>query len=181
MYGIVNQAIQGLVTDNFGVESWSRVKVKANISEEYFLNNQLYEDNITYRLAVASAEVLDIPLTDVLVSFGKYWILKTSKEKYGTLIQSGGNSFSEFIRNLPDFHSRVMLIYAEIKPPEFIVNEITENEFILHYFSTRSYLTDFMLGLIHGLAELHNISIDVHILKDRRNGFDHDEFKVKVL
>jgi hypothetical protein len=38
-------------------------------------------------------------------------VLKTTKEKYGGLMEAGGNDLKEFLINLPLFHNRVMLIY----------------------------------------------------------------------
>jgi hypothetical protein len=124
---------------------------------------------------------LEIPLADVLKTFGKYWIIKVGNEKYGPLMKSGGDNFIEFIVNLPNFHSRVMLIYSDIKPPEFIVERVADNKLMLHYFSTRQGLTDFMFGLIQGLGELYNTPINIALVADRRNGDEHDIFEIDII
>lgn len=180
MYGLVNQAIYGLIIDNFGPDIWDKVKAKAEVEQSHFLSNEKYDDSITYKLAIAASEVLELPLSDVLISFGKYWVLKTAKQSYGHLMNSGGNNFEEFIINLPNFHSRVMLLYSDITPPEFFV-EKKEGKMILHYYSTRPGLTDFMLGLIHGLAEFYSTDIKVALLENRNNGHDHDVFEVAIV
>jgi hypothetical protein len=181
MYGLVNQAIQGLVVDNFGEDNWKAIKQKANVTEDSFLSNEIYDDSITFNLAVSASEVLDIPLADVLKTFGKYWIIKVGNEKYGPLMKSGGDNFIDFIVNLPNFHSRVMLIYSDIKPPEFIVENVTDRQLKLHYYSTRQGLTDFMFGLIQGLGELYQTPIDIKLIADRRNGDEHDIFEIDIL
>jgi hypothetical protein len=181
MYGLVNQAIQGLVVDNFGEDSWKVIKQKASVTEDSFLSNEIYDDSITFNLAVSASEVLNIPLADVLKTFGKYWIIKVGNEKYGPLMKSGGDNFIDFIVNLPNFHSRVMLIYSDIKPPDFIVEKITESQLKLHYYSTRQGLTDFMFGLIQGLGELYQTPIDIKLIADRRNGDEHDIFEIDIL
>ena len=48
MYGLVNQAIQGLVVDNFGNENWNKIKQKAGVTEEAFLSNEMYDDSVTF-------------------------------------------------------------------------------------------------------------------------------------
>jgi hypothetical protein len=179
MYGIINQAIQGLVTDNFGRDVWSTIKQQSNISEETFLSNQLYDDEITYRLATVSAEVLNISVEQVLMQFGEYWILKIGKEKYGSLLKAGGNNFKEFLVNIPNFHSRVMLMYPKIFPPEFKITHETENSLYLHYYSERKGFTSFMHGLIVGLSKLYTVEVNVELLSDRNSGNDHDIFQVK--
>jgi len=181
MYGLVNQAIQGLVVDNFGDDNWKAIKQKANVTEDSFLSNEIYDDSITFNLAVSASEVLDIPLADVLKTFGKYWIIKVGNEKYGPLMKSGGDNFIDFIVNLPNFHSRVMLIYSDIKPPEFIVEKVTDSQLKLHYYSTRQGLTDFMFGLIQGLGELYQTAIEINLIADRRNGDEHDIFEIDIL
>jgi hypothetical protein len=181
MYGLVNQAIQGLVVDNFGEDNWKAIKQKAGVTEDAFLSNEIYDDSITFNLAVSASEVLNIPLADVLKTFGKYWIIKVGNEKYGPLMKSGGDNFIDFIVNLPNFHSRVMLIYSDIKPPEFIVEKVTDSQLKLHYYSTRQGLTDFMFGLIQGLGELYQTPIDIKLIADRRNGDEHDIFEIDIL
>ncbi len=181
MYGLVNQAIQGLVVDNFGEDNWKAIKQKAGVTEDAFLSNEIYDDSITFNLAVSASEVLNIPLADVLKTFGKYWIIKVGNEKYGPLMKSGGDNFIDFIVNLPNFHSRVMLIYSDIKPPEFIVEKITDSQLKLHYYSTRQGLTDFMFGLIQGLGELYQTPIDIKLIADRRNGDEQDIFEIDIL
>jgi hypothetical protein len=96
-------------------------------------------------------------------------------------MKSGGDNFIDFIVNLPNFHSRVMLIYSDIKPPEFIVEKITDSQLKLHYYSTRQGLTDFMFGLIQGLGELYQTPIDIKLIADRRNGDEHDIFEIDIL
>ena len=177
MYGIVNQAIQGLVTENFGVETWAKIKEKSEVSDETFLSNQIYDDNITFKLASAASEVLQISMAEVLISFGEYWVLKTGNEKYGSLMKAGGHSLREFLLNLPNFHSRVMLLYPKITPPEFKITNETEDSLHLHYFSTREGLTHFMFGLISGLAKLYKVTVQIKLISDAKNG--HDIFLVK--
>lgn len=179
MYGIINQAIQGLITENFGVEAWTKIKEKSKVSDETFLSNQIYDDCITYQLATAASEVLQISLAEVLIAFGEYWVLKTGNEKYGFLMKAGGNSLREFLINLPNFHSRVMLMYPKITPPEFKISHQSENSLHLHYFSAREGLTDFMYGLIQGLAKLYKVNVQVQLINDRKERHGHNIFLVK--
>ncbi len=180
MYGLVNQAIQGLVVENFGADTWDKIKNKAGVDEEAFLSNKIYDDRITYDLAGAAAETLGITVGEVLHAFGKYWVLKVGNEKYGTLMRSGGDSLMEFLLNLPNFHSRVMLIYSDIRPPEFKIEQLDSRKILVHYYSSREGLTDFMGGLISGLAELYQTEATITCVESRANGHDHDVFEVMI-
>jgi hypothetical protein len=179
MYGIVNQAIQGLVTRDFGDEKWEEIKQLSGIKESYFISDQSYEDNITFELVSAATEVLNLSADDILQAFGKYWVLNTAQKKYGDLLKTGGSSFPDFIRNLPNFHSRIMLIYPKLSPPEFQVNTIDETTLELHYYSTRSGLTHFVIGLIYGLGEFFETPVVITPVTSSSNPVWHDSFIIK--
>ncbi|NLR93598.1 heme NO-binding domain-containing protein [Flammeovirga agarivorans] len=179
MYGIVNKAIQGLVIENFGEDKWRSILKESGVSIDMFAGNEIYDDSITFDLAIAASKVLELPLSDVLVAFGKYWVLNTAKKHYGSLMDTGGNTLKEFFVNLPNFHSRVMLLYPNIQPPEFDVESVSENELKLRYFSKREGLTDFVHGLILGLGEAFDTEVSTELLEGRKDGLKYDEFSVK--
>ncbi|NJM78568.1 MAG: heme NO-binding protein [Flavobacterium sp.] len=178
MYGIVNKAIQDLVTVNFGAEKWDSILKKSGVEEDFFISSEAYDDDITFKLAKAVSEEMDMTLKDVLIAFGEWWVIKTTKEKYGGLMESGGATFKEFIVNLPLFHNRVMLIYPKLTPPEFKVSEISENSLNLHYFSKREGLQEFVRGLIQGLGIMFKTTVTIELLQTRDLGDSHEIFKI---
>jgi hypothetical protein len=178
MYGIVNKAIQGLVTDNYGLETWNKIKEKSKVEADYFLNNESYPDETTFNLANSASEYLNIDIKDVFIAFGEYWILKTGQESYGSLMKAGGNNLKEFIINLPNFHSRVMLIYPNLTPPEFKITDIEEFSVTVHYISSREGLQFFMYGLLQGLGKLFKTNINIEIIASKLDGAKHDVFKI---
>jgi hypothetical protein len=121
---------------------------------------------------------MNIPVSAVLQTFGEWWILKTGKEKYGGLMDAGGNSLREFLINLPAFHYRVMLIYPKLTPPEFKVSNIDECSIHVHYFSKRLGLEEFVRGLLTGLGKMYNTPMEVELIQSRNEGGDHEVFKV---
>jgi len=180
MHGIVNQAIQGLVIENFGSDKWEQIKQLSGVTQDYFISDEAYEDNITFELVGAAAEVLNIPAEQILQSFGEYWVLKTGYERYGDLMKAGGENFYEFICNLPNFHGRIMLIYPNLTPPEFITEKISDTELLLHYYSSRAGLTDFVVGLLQGLAKMFNESIEIQWKNVSSEQVWHDVFTIKL-
>ncbi|WP_430399953.1 heme NO-binding domain-containing protein [Flavobacterium sp.] len=178
MYGIVNKAIQDLVIANFGEEKWENILDRSGIEEDFFISSEAYDDDITFKLAGAVSKEMNMPINDVLVAFGEWWVVKTTKEKYGGLMESGGSSLKEFLENLPLFHNRVMLIYPKLTPPEFKVSDISERSLNLHYFSKREGLQEFVRGLIQGLGIMFNTETKIELLQTRDLGDDHEIFKV---
>lgn len=178
MYGIVNKAIQELVTENYGEEKWQKILALSGVEEDFFISNEPYDDDITFKLAQAVSLEMNSNIGDVLVAFGEWWVVKTTKDKYGTLMESGGATLKEFLLNLPVFHNRVMLIYPKLTPPEFKVSNISDTSMHLHYISSREGLQEFVRGLIQGLGILFNTPVTVELIQSRDDGSSHEIFKI---
>ena len=127
---------------------------------------------------MTTAEELKIPVGKVLESLGEWWVLRTGKEKYGGLMEAGGDSLKEFLINLPVFHHRVMLIYPKLTPPEFKISDVQEQSVHLHYLSKRQGLQEFVRGLLQGLAKMYDTEAEIELLESRDDGSDHEIFKI---
>lgn len=178
MYGIINKAIEELVIANFGEEKWEAIRLRSGIDIDFFISSEPYDDDITFKLAIAVSEEMDMTLSAVLMAFGEWWVLKTTKEKYGGLMEAGGKDLKEFLINLPLFHNRVMLIYPKLSPPEFKVSDITEKSINLHYLSKREGLQDFVRGLIQGLGIMYNTPVTINLIQTRDEGSSHEIFNI---
>jgi hypothetical protein len=178
MYGIVNKAIEELVIANFGESRWEIIKSSSDIDVEYFISNEPYDDDITYKLAFATANEMNITVGEVFIAFGEWWILKIGKEKYGSMLTSGGSNLKEFLLHLPDFHTRVMLMYPKLTPPEFIISDVQEKSLHVHYYSKRVGLQDFVRGLLQGLSKLYDTKTSIELLQSRDDGSENEIFKI---
>jgi hypothetical protein len=178
MYGIVNKAIEDLVKTNFGEEKWNVIREKSGVEHDFFISDEAYDDDVTFKLAVAVSEEMDMTVPQVLIAFGEWWVIKTTKEKYSGLMESGGATLPDFLKNLPSFHNRVMLIYPKLTPPEFKVSDVQENSLHLHYFSKREGLQEFVRGLIQGLGILFSTETTIELLQTRDEGDAHEIFKI---
>ncbi len=178
MYGLVNKAIEELVTTGYGAEKWETIKAKAGVDVEVFISNEGYSDEITYKLVGAASEVLGLSVREVLIAFGEHWVLKTALHGYGAMMRSGGGSLKEFLINLPNFHTRVQMIYPQLQPPRFECQDITDTSMSLHYFTHRPGLTDFVVGLVQGLGKLYHTPVSIAITALKTEGADHDVFDI---
>lgn len=178
MYGIVNKAIEELICEHFGTDKWEEVKQHSGVNIDFFMSNDPYDDDITYKLATSASHVLNLSIDSVLNAFGEYWVLNTGKRKYGMLMESGGHNLQAFIHNLPAFHNRISLIYPKLAPPEFKIVTLSDTKLEVHYFSHRPGLQEFMRGLLSGLGKFFNENISIDLIQSRNNGFDHDVFEV---
>jgi hypothetical protein len=180
MHGIVNQAIQGLITDKYGADKWLEIKQRCSLSVDYFISNEPYDDDITYDIIGIASEYLHIHSDIILEEFGVYWVTVTGMQKYGDLMKAGGKSFTQFILNLPNFHSRVMLIFPKLTPPEFSVEQINEKQLTLHYYSNRDGLSSFVIGLIKGIGIIYDTAIETKIIFSEKKEFQHDIIEIYI-
>lgn len=161
MYGLVNGAVQSLVTAQFGVETWKKIAQKVNLPQCPFMSMRSYPDNVTYDLVAAVSEVLDLSSEQVLEVFGEHWILFTAKEGYGSLLDHCGQTLREFLLNIDTLHTRVGLIFPELQPPEFRTFEQPDGSIRLEYYSNRAGLTPMVRGLLNGLAKRFDCQVRI--------------------
>jgi hypothetical protein len=161
MYGLVNKAVEELIVSRFGEDKWNEITRRANLPKCPFVSMQPYPDEITYGLVNAAAEVLQLSTSQVLEAFGEQWVLFTAAEGYGPLLDNSGQTLQEFLHNLDNLHTRVGMIYPELKPPEFHALELPDGSIRLEYYSKRVGLAPMIQGLLKGLSKRFNISIQV--------------------
>jgi hypothetical protein len=178
MYGLVNKAIEELVTEKFGIETWQKIKEKAAVTEGTFISNESYPDATTYQLVGAATEVTGLSAEQILHAFGEHWVLQTAKKSYGPLLKAGGRDLPSFLKNLPNFHARIMLMYPNLKPPHFEVSDMHQDSIVLHYRSDRPGLSHFVIGLLRGLGKLFQTELTIEHTEKKADGADHDQFKI---
>jgi hypothetical protein len=179
MYGLVNKAIEQMVCSNHGPAMWNRIKSAAEVDVAGFISNRPYPDEITYSLVAAASEALDAPAEEILKAFGEHWVLHTALESYGPMMRATGKTLPEFLLRLPHLHTRVELIYPNLRPPQFSCHNVSDSGLDLHYWTSRPPgLEPFVEGLILGLGKMFSTPVQVELVQHRENGNDHSVFRV---
>ncbi len=80
MYGLINNAMRGMIRENFGDEQWDKIQEVSGVPADSFLTMRSYDDSVTYNLVGAAAEVLGEPVETCLQLFGEYWVLETASK-----------------------------------------------------------------------------------------------------
>ena len=181
MYGLVNNALQGLVCSRFGEETWETIKRNAGVDIDVFVSMEGYPDEVTYKLVAAASEVLGLSAEEVLKAYGEYWVSYTAKEGYGQILNLAGDTLPVFLQNLDNLHTRVALMFPRLKPPSFWCTDVRKESLRLHYrpgLDSRKGLEPFVIGLVNGLAIRFNVQIEINQSASRSQGADHDEFLI---
>lgn len=186
MYGMVNQAVRGLVLSAFGEESWRAIYTEAG-SPESFISMENYSDDITYGLVAAAEKHLNMPAAEVLHAFGKFWVSDIALTHYGTLMSASGGNFVDFVHNLDHMHQRIRVTFPDYTPPSFRVQKKSPGVLQVDYYSEREGLLPFVKGLFQGLALHYKITLEIDDVDDdahplpckrmllRHSVEDHDE------
>jgi len=127
----------------------------------------------------ASAE-LGVPADALLESFGEYWTLYVAEKGYGSLLDMAGDSLFTCLQHLDRLHVKVKESYPDLQPQSFRFEELGADTGLLHYHSHREGLAPMVIGLLRGLATRYGTPVDIAVVKDRRNGADHDIFQVTL-
>lgn len=180
MYGLVNQAVKGLVTRDFGENAWAKMCAAAGTDGD-FVAMQTYDDSVTYGLVAAGVDILGLDAETILGAFGKYWVLDVAAANYGDLMKGAGDNFADFLSNLDQLHSRVKLSHPNLNPPSFRCDKLDDGKLRLLYISHRAGLAPFVAGLLEGLAEFFNQElVKVDLVKPRGDNGHYDEFLIDV-
>lgn len=179
MYGLINRAIQDMVCEKFGEETWTEIRQHAGIHERIFLVLEPYPDEITHKLVASASEVLDLSPIEIMEAFGHHWIKFTGTAGYKEIMEMGGESLKEFLENLDDLHSRVGIQFPSLRPPSFECEEIDNETLKVHYSSTREGLAPMVVGLIEGLGNKFSTDVEVTQTESKEHGAEQDIFQIR--
>lgn len=181
MYGLVNRAVEDYTIKVYGEGTWRGALRRAGVTAEPFVSLKGYPDELTYSLVGAVCEETGITGADLLEQLGRHWIEFAAKSTYGDLFALSGSTFPDFLRNLDGLHARLGRSLPELKPPSFRCSDVGESQLTLHYYSHRSGLQPFVVGLLKGLGERFQLRVEAELVKPRGEGQDHDEFSVRFM
>ncbi len=178
MFGLVNKGLEDMVCLQYGEQTWEEIKSRADVEIEAFISMDAYADDITYRLVDAASAVIEIPATDVMEAFGKYWLQFTATEGFGSLLEMAGDNLPEFLQNLDNLHARVGLNFPKLQPPSFLCSDLKQESLKLHYYSDRPGLTPLVIGMLKGLGEKFDTDLDIQLTNSKDRGSDHQELSI---
>jgi heme-NO-binding protein len=178
MYGMINLAIQEFLSERYGQPVWQSIKEQAAPSVDHFLTMEQYSDEVTRALVLKASEITGKSAEVTLDDIGEYWIGFALRSGYGELLAIIGKSLPEALNNLDNMHTRVGLIFPDLRPPSFWCTDVDDHSLVLHYQSERPGLAPMVPGLVRGLGTLLNTSVSVQHIVRREDAADHDQFLV---
>jgi hypothetical protein len=180
MYGLINAAIQELVTSRHGAPLWEQIRKDSGVTSSTFNSMTPYPDELTAALVGNAATVLGIQPDDFLAALGEFWVSYTSTQGYGPLLEACGESLREALFSLDALHARVGRSFPRLVPPSFRCESIDDHALRMHYYTRRQGICPMVPGLLRGLARHFSTTITVQHDKCVRAGADHCEFLLQL-
>ncbi len=167
MYGLVNKAIQDLITTRFGQEVWAEVALRSYFEGQNIIGLQAYPDHLSYDFVKHASEITSVPPEEILFAVGEYWIKFTAEEGYGNILTLAGDTFPDFLKNLDMLHRRISNIMPMLQAPIFDTQNETENSIELLYRSNRKGLSPMLKGIIVGLGNRFEKNCTITTVKEK--------------
>lgn len=152
MYGLVNSAIQKMVTEQLGASVWKDICHQVGFEADAFESFGQYDDELTGKLVGKISEVTKTPAREILISFGHYWIEFAYQCEYSGILEVFGSGPESLLSSLDQLHTRLEMTFDNLQPPSFSTTRLNESELLVQYNSNRKLpLEPFVQGLIEGI------------------------------
>lgn len=149
MKGVIFNYMAEMVEENFGLEAWDAILQKTGHSGIYIAADT-YSDQELMDLVGAAHEVSNIPVNDLVKSFGEYMFPRfrdTNPQFF-----SDNMTLKSFLLSVDRIiHVEVRKLHPGAILPEFEYKDETDNELTMYYTSPRK-LCHLAEGLIAGAA-----------------------------
>jgi predicted hydrocarbon binding protein len=151
MKGIIFNLLEDFLTENLGEEKFEELIEGCSLkTREPFVGPGSYPDEDLLAIVDRAVEVMGMTKPEALRAFGKFCIGKLA-EKYPPFFGRHDDAKS-FLKTLNAMHClEVKKLYADAKPPEFVMEDPSPDRLVMRYLSERK-LCPLVEGLIEGVA-----------------------------
>lgn len=148
MKGIVFTEFLDMVEEKFGLETVDNIITKSNIaSKGVYTAIGTYPHNEIIQLVSALSQEIDVPVTDLVKTYGKY-LFGTFSKSYPSFFEKSDSAF-DFLENVESYiHPEVRKLYPDAELPKFETKRISDKHLEMIYSSPRK-----MFALADGLIE----------------------------
>jgi hypothetical protein len=180
MDGLVTKALAHVIRGRVDDAAYAAVLREAGIDGATFVAGETYPDDVTIALVGAAARALATSRGAILEMLGEHWVEFAIREGYGRFLTTAGRTFRDVLLNLDRMHEKLSLNYPHLRQPTFWCTDVTDDQLVLHYMSSRSGLAPLVIGIMRGLGKMHHTRVGIEHRVRRADGAPHDEFLVRL-
>jgi len=182
MLGYINDCIEKLVMEKFGVALWHNIKEKAGckVPDGGFLKLEEYPDASTIALVEATSQTLGVSREEVIHLAGRHWVPYIKPQGFDNLLSCQGSTLKDWMTNINSIHKHLQMAFPnKIMMPQFWCEDddkAQDGSLLLHYFSKRgNMLAPLAQGIVEETAETQ-FDIEVHMEKLQTQGVNGAEY-----
>jgi predicted hydrocarbon binding protein len=151
MKGIIFNLLEDFLRENLGEERFEELIDSCSLkTREPFVGPGSYPDEDLIAIVDRAVEVTGMAKADALRAFGRFCIVRLAR-KYPPFFNKHDNA-KAFLKTINALHSlEVRKLYADARPPEFVMEDSSPDRLIMRYMSERR-LCPLVEGLIEGVA-----------------------------
>jgi predicted hydrocarbon binding protein len=176
--GIIFNLLEDFLKENLGEEKFEELIESCSLkTREPFVGPGSYPDEDLLAIVDRAVEVTGMTKAAALRAFGKFCIGKFTL-KYPLFFSKHSNAKS-FLKTLNALHEiEVKKLYADAKPPEFVMEDPSPDRLVMRYVSERK-LCLLAEGLIEGVAEHYRSPIRFRQTQCMLEGGSSCEFELE--
>ncbi len=131
MHGLVNRALQAFLIDSYGADAWARVAAASQAPDEGFETMFVYDDDITFRIFSAAADILCRPVEGIQEDLGTYLVSTPRLGAIRRLLRFGGETFTDFLHSIDELPRRAALAVPDLELPALHLEEMRDARFTI--------------------------------------------------
>ncbi|CAJ1970219.1 unnamed protein product [Cylindrotheca closterium] len=185
MYGLIFEVLEDFVVDEFGTETWHKIKEIAGCKtkDQAFLRRAFYEDEELFALVEAATKLLHVSSFDVLKAYGRYFLSsQLAGGGYTELLRCQGATLRQWLSNLNALHEYIKRSFPGegFIAPVFWCEDCEDcqdnGSILLHYYSMRGTMfVPLVVGIVEELAIQH-FDLEVNMNQTSLQGEDGATF-----
>jgi hypothetical protein len=154
MKGVVFTEFMTMVEDVFSPETLDLIIERSELPNHgAYTSVGTYDHQEIVRMTVNLSEHLNIPVPDLLESFGRFLFVRFT-EMFPAFFKEPQHAF-DFLKKVDLYiHVEVKKLYPDAELPRFYYEQTDEQSLVLYYVSSR-HLQDLAIGLIKGCLDYY--------------------------
>ncbi|MDW7975149.1 MAG: heme NO-binding domain-containing protein [Leptospiraceae bacterium] len=163
MKGIIVEAIEELITKNFGKEQWQKLLEMCNLRKDtFFLATEDVPDTLVFCIIDAIGKTFNLTNRQIFELFSDYWTLQYAPRVFSHYYDECKNA-KEFLLKMDEVHYETTKTIPDANPPRFEYHWKDKRTLKMKYKSKRG-LIDLMIALIHSVGKYYNENLKIRKL-----------------
>lgn len=175
MKGIIFNQLENYVLTNFDEATYDQILEKCKLeTKEPFVGPGTYSDSDLILIIKSASDTLNIPVDDLIVSFGHFLFPKLAS-RFSNFVDTSKPAKDFLLTVESIIHVEVHKMYDKAYTPTFEYLNNRDNQLTIRYRSKRK-LYKLMEGIIMGVADHFSCKIDQNIVIHKINEEEVGDF-----